>query len=228
MGEKIGMLTSTYDLILNHLRAGDGFACGGDSVVPDIIKFWTGSNVSHWQTALTRDPVYIKWLVSHGWLTEVKDDLVLIESTTTDKKEGTTEGVQVHYARDRILGPPGQGYPGRVWATFLLDEKRAKLDEKKFLDFAIAHLGQPYARGLIVHLFVDPLCIIPPRERWNEFICSEEGAAQMKTEGFLPANLNTATVTPQKMCQFHLWSDYCQIKGAKQEIKKFSTVEVAA
>lgn len=196
------LIQSAYDSIREQIKVGDGFAFGGTGVISDIIKFWTRSQVSHWATVLE--------------VCEPDRRVKLVESTILSGRGG----VQINYASDRIKEP---GI--RVWWLPLSNKSRRKLDPIKFTEFMLAQVGKPYDKVLISHLLFDKLNLIPARENWDAFICSELGSAGAKAGGLLPLNINTSEVTPQRMCEYHLWADdYFQVAGSPKKIRGYNTI----
>jgi hypothetical protein len=186
------------------VSVGDGLAFGGQGFISDMIKLWTDSEVSHWATVLE--------------VNEPDRRIKLIESTTLNGKDG----VQINYASERIAS-----YEGRVWWLPLSIESKRRLNAKSFTEFMLAQVGKPYDKILIAHLFFDKFQLIPARENWHSFICSELGAAGAKASGLLPLNIDSAEITPQSMCEFMLWeSNYYQIKGSSREIRKYNTKQI--
>lgn len=204
-----------------------GFGTGG--FVSGFIKFWTRPNwwrvwdwspLSHWATILTLDERLIADLIARKLLSPPRIDqapprVVLIESTILAEKHG----VQVNWASERVAD-----YPGRVYLFPLSSQSQRRLNQKRFTDFMISCVGRPYDKVLIAHLLFDRFDLVPSREDWEAFVCSENGAASLKIGELLPANLNTSEVTPQRMAEFALWSDtYYQLKGKPKDVKKYNS-----
>jgi hypothetical protein len=214
----------TYETARIMMRPGDGIGMGAQGgFVSEAIKFFTRSTLSHWAQVFTASAELSTWLVDQGYLDAPRRDrkgdrLILIESTIMTGRNG----VQVNWASDRI-----NDYHGRVYWLPLNPYRRSLLVKDKYEAFGLKCLGLPYDKVLIAHDAFDLFHIIPSRENWESFICSEFGAAILKVSGALPANLNTSDQTPQSMAEAKIWnSDYFQVSGCKKEIRNFNTKEM--
>ncbi len=230
----------SYETARMMMRPGGGVSMGAGGFVstvikawsrPNFLKFWEWSRLSHWAQILTVSAELSEWLVTHisprtekPYLSKPRKDrpgdrVVLIESTMMTGMDG----VQCHWMSERV-----EDYHGSVYYHPLEYARQAALDLQKYTQFGLKCVGIPYDKVLIAHDLFDPLGLIPSREDWDAFICSEFGPAMLKAGGVLPLNFNTSDQTPQSMAELGLWGpDYYQLKGKTKEIEKINTRRIA-
>jgi hypothetical protein len=213
------MIQAKYKDIRSILRPGDAFVfIGKDNFVSDAIEVYTGGL----EAMLKRQKVPSHFATVFRGMVGGDLRVFLIESTTDavafDPAWPRT-GVQISLASERL------SYQGAVHALTLDDMHRAEFDEDTFNKFCLAHQGDPYDKGDIAAMALDPAGIFNRKDSYQSFICSQLGAAWEKSEGFLSATVNTKTVTPADQVQFKLWKEDYQLTGDPAELYKFNTVD---
>jgi hypothetical protein len=208
---------AAYETVRDKMRAGDVIAFSGKGQFSEIIKWATRSSVSHIGVIL-KSKLLIDDEPQKGYFNQI------IESTSING----FSGVSISRLSDRIAV-----YPGEIWWLPLSEEKREKLDLKKFYDFLLHQERKPYDMPQAVKSALDELDSVPligqathNIEDFSKFFCSELVAAGLEAGGAIN-KLNASEVTPVDLCMFGLYSgDYFQMKGAKKkEIKGYNSTD---
>lgn len=196
--------------VRHRMQPGDVIAFSGKAHFPELIKWATGSNVSHVGVVFQPKPM------------EGEHQLQIIESTYLNG----FLGVIASPLDERI-----ESYEGSVWWLPLSDSVRAKMDLKKFHDFLLQQEHKPYDLPQAIKSALDtqedhPLLgrVTYNIEDFSELFCSELVAAALEASGAI-SHLNASEVTPIDLCRFSIYKqDYYQLKGEKQSIEGYNTL----
>ena len=199
----------TYASIRGKMQPGDVTAFAGKKPVSDMIKAFTGSNVSHvgvvlqWEL-IGRDPASSKRILV---------------------AEATAAGVQFTQLSRFV-----ETYEGELWWLPLSEESRGKWEAKKqeFFYFLLEQEGKPYDYGQALKAGVDSLDALEltaNREDFEKFFCSELVVAALEKADVL-GSINASEVTPIEVCRFNLYKEeYVQFKGNEDiKIRGFNSV----
>lgn len=182
------MINKRYSDIRDKIQPGDLIAFGGMGWASKIIKWKTGSNVSHVGVA------------SH--MNDKHGRMMIMESTSLDGKKG----VQMNRLSKRV-----EQYNGHVWWFPLSEEARKKLSLVAFWKFLWAQDGKKYdylQAPMSATLFW-------AREDFGKLFCSELVAGAYEASGILP-NINASEITPDDLCRMKIYrKHYTQIKEYK-------------
>ena len=187
----------TYASIRGQMQPGDVIAFAGKKPVSDMIKAFTGSNVSHvgvvlqWEL-IGRDPASSKRILV---------------------AEATAAGVQFTQLSRFV-----ETYEGELWWLPLSEESRRKwkAEKQEFFKFLLEQEGKPYDYYQALKAGVDSLDALgltANREDFEKFFCSELVVAALEKAGVL-GPINASEVIPVQLCQFKLYKEkYVQFKG---------------
>ena len=179
------MILSNYNDIRDQLQPGDLIAYGGMGWVSKLIKWSTGSPVSH---------VGVVARVDSG-----HERVMVMESTSLNGRKG----VQMNRLSKRV-----QEYNGHVWWLPLSDRSREKLDIDKFWEYLWAQDGKKYdylQASMSATLFW-------AREDFGKLFCSELVAGAYEAGGLI-AKINSSEATPKDLVNMRLYKRaYHQVK----------------
>ena len=182
------MISKQYSDIRDKIQPGDLIAFGGMGWASKVIKWKTGSKVSHVGVAS-----HIKG--EHG-------RMMIVESTSLNGKKG----VQMNRLSKRV-----EEYNGHVWWFPLSEEVREKLRLVAFWKFLWAQDGKKY------DYWQAPMSatLFWAREDFGKLFCSELVAGAYEAGGVLP-DINASEITPDDLCRMRLYKKhYTQIKEYK-------------
>ncbi len=207
---------TTYSAVRGKMQPGDVIAFGGKGQFSDIIKWATGSGVSH-VGVIMKSKLLFGNRAQKGYFNQV------IESTLLNGFAGVT----VSRLSDRL-----RLYKGQLWWLPLSSAAREKLKLKAFFDFCIHQKGKPYDVKQAIGSALDGLDKVPllkafthNTEDFDKFFCSELVAAALEKGGVIK-KINASEVTPIDLCRFALYgNDYFQFKGAKRLIRGYNALD---
>lgn len=195
-----------YASIRSKMQPGDVIAFAGKKPGSDVIKAFTGSNVSH-------VGVVLQWELIGADLASSKRILVA---------EATAAGVQFTQLSRFV-----KAYEGELWWLPLSKESQGRLEERKqaFFDFLLEQEGKPYDYSQALGAWADALGIPSNQENFEKFFCSELVAAALEKAGVL-GPINASEVLPIEVCQFDIYKEeYVQFKGDEDiKIRGFNSV----
>lgn len=210
-------LAVNYRNIRDQLMTGDIIAFGGNYFFSKITKLVTQSQVSHVATILIDDNKRIRFF----------------ESSIGDMYP---EHEGVHLQKISNILP---FYNGNVWILRLSDEFRAALDIDKLEKYLYAQLGKDYDYDGLLKSGVDflddlGLKVTVTRRDDDKFFCSELVIAGFMAAGGIPANVNSAEVTPTNIIKLKIFKKpYYMVKAAnyksiplKINTKEFDSLDV--
>ena len=194
----------------DRMRPGDIIAFGGKSQFSQIIKWFTGSPVSHVAILLkTKRPEAKK----DGYYNQI------IESTVKDDKSG----VMV-----TKLSRAVKQYKGEIWWVPLSKTVREKLDLDKYFDWLERQEGKKYDIGQMIPCALDFLGpLTRTQEDYEKLFCSELVVGALKAGGAIPKKVNASEVTPKDLMSWKIYdTTYFQLKGKRTEIRSLNTQPV--
>ena len=211
------LIQAQYPDIRSRMRAGDLVAFGGKGRLSGTIKFFTQAPVSHVGAVLRSKPMVngaTADIGNGGHLVE------LIESTSLDGYAGV---VRTRLS-DRIAR-----YGGEIWWLPLSEAVRVHMNERTFVEFALAQEGKPYDA---VQAALSGIDWFDKGEGWSFarenfalWYCSELVTASFEAAGALPT-INASEVTPIDLCRLAIWApDYYQLAGKPKAIRGYNAIE---
>lgn len=207
MGRRAKWLVAERELYKNlrgKMKPGDVVAFGGNHIISRIIKWRTGSPVSHVGVVLQTVRVGAQ---QEGFFNQI------VESTNLD---GFT-GVSVSRISHRLAQ-----YKGKVWWLPLRDDIRAALNADAFFDCLMEQVGKPYDAGQAILSAIDWLgWLTRNHEESSRLFCSELVALGFRAGGLFGDNstLNPSEVTPADICSsWPLYEKCVQLKGPSETV----------
>jgi len=163
-----------YSEARSLMQPGDLIGFSGMSPASFVIRFVTGSDISHVGTILRTNVSGTDLQINH-----------IIESGSIGKGKA---GVKINRMSDHI-----RDYAGKIYWYPLHDDVRNILDEKAMFDFLLSHKGKPYDAPQAI-LSVLP---IESKENFDWLFCSELSAGGYEAGGLTgDKDLNCSKVTP--------------------------------
>ena len=178
------LIQKHYDDIRDIILPGDVLAFSGKGKFSDLIKWATGSVVSHVGIVINNVVAFNQ----------------VVEAATING----FSGVSTNFLYKRILE-----YDGELWWLPLKPEVRKKLDIAAMQKFLLAQDGKKYD---LPQAIAAGLALIKNEEDFSEMFCSEIVAAALEVGGIV--SLNASEMTPIDVCKLDIYnSEYYQIKG---------------
>lgn len=191
----------------DQMQPGDIIAFGGKTQFSQVIKWFTGSPVSHVAILLkTQRPEAKK----DGYYNQI------IESTVKEDKSG------VIVSR---LSRAVQYYTGEIWWLPLHEKVRAQLNLDKYFDWLGQQEGKKYDMGQLIPCALDFLGpLTHTQEDYEKLFCSELVVGALKAGGVVPKKVNASEVTPNDLMSWNIYANsYAQLKGKRTEIKALNS-----
>jgi hypothetical protein len=191
----------------DQMQPGDIIAFWGKTQFSQVIKWFTGSPVSHVAILLkTQRPEATK----EGYSNQI------IKSTVKEDKSG------VIVSR---LSRAVEHYSGEIWWLPLHEKVRAKLNFDKYFDWLNKQEGKKYDMGQLIPCALDILGpLTHTQEDYEKLFCSELVVGALKAGGVVPKKLNASEVTPDDLMSWDIYANtYIQPKGKRTESKALNT-----
>ncbi len=212
----MGLQKRTYQKVRKLMRPGDVIAFGGKSHFSEVIKWATGSGVSHVGIIL-QSKLVIEDKIQDGYFNQI------IESASLNG----FSGVIISRLSDRL-----DTYEGEIWWLPLSETVRKKLNFAKFYNFLLHQDRKKYDLPQAAKSAIDVMENVPligkatlNEEDFSRFFCSELVAAGLEAGGVLP-KINASEITPIELCKMAIYNDdYYQIKGRNKKIKGYNKLD---
>lgn len=190
-----------FDVAKEMMLPGDVIAFSGEGPVSSVIKFFTGSRVSH------------VGIVYHKDLDN--DDVLMIESTSLDD----CSGVVFDRLKERI-----KNYNGDVWWLPLETNRRREFfNYTNFYAHCLVANGKLYDTKQAIYSAIDGLSKFKNKEDFEKYFCSELVISALEAAGYLPS-LNSSEYTPRDVCRLKAYlGAYFSLKGSGDAIKGYNT-----
>lgn len=196
------------------MQPGDVIAFGGYGFLSRVIKWRTGSPVSHVGILLQTSRVQSKGATA--WMPGFFNQI--IESTSMD---GFT-GVAVSRLSHRL-----DTYAGDVWWLPLSSLARSRFNERIYFDFMLEQKGKEYDTKQAVFSAIDWLgWFTRNKEDTAKMFCSELNAAGLKKAGVIRPDVNVSEATPKDVVSWQLYQYCMQLKGKSRVVPGVCTVDV--
>lgn len=214
----MGWQRAKYSEVRNKMQPGDVIAFGGKTHFSEVIKWATGSGVTHVGVIL-QSKLLIYDEIQSGYFNQI------IESANING----FRGVSISRMSDRM-----NHYHGETWWLPLSEDVRKKLNFQEFYSFLLHQDRKKYDLPQAIKSAVDSTDDIPllrnashAEEDFAKFFCSELVAAGLEAGGVLP-KLNASEITPIELCRMKIFrGDYYQLKGPNRKIKGFNRMDPA-
>ncbi len=209
----VSMSRKSYSSKLrDQMQPGDIIAFGGKTQFSQVIKWFTGSPVSHVAILLKTRRL------------EAKTDKYynqIIESTVKDDKSGVIVSK---------LSRAVKQYSGEMWWLPLSNTVREKLDLDKYFDWLEKQEGKKYDMGQLIPCALDFLGpLTKTQEDYEKLFCSELIVGALKAGGAIPKKVNASEVTPKDLMSWNIYATtYIQLKGARTEISELNSKPVTS
>ncbi len=207
----VSMLKKSYSPKLrDRMQPGDIIAFGGKTQFSQIIKWFTGSPVSHVAIVLKTKRPEAK---SEGYYNQI------IESTVKDDKSGIIISRLSRAIKD---------YQGEIWWLPLSATVRDALDLDKYFDWLEQQEGKKYDMGQLIPCALDFLGpLTKTQEDYERLFCSELVVGALKAGGAIPKKVNASEVTPKDLMSWKIYAPtYVQLKGPRTEITELNSQPV--
>lgn len=207
MTEQPTMRQCDYRTARPMMQLGDVILFGGKGLLSALIRWRTGSVVSH------------AGMVSFG--KSYRDELRYRVRVTDSTQIGDRRGVFTRYLSDVV-----RDYDGKIWWLPLRKEVRSKLDVQAMVEYLHSMRNAEYdlwqvARAGFKTIFHRNLT--PVQESSKRVFCSEYVAFALKAAG-VDCFPNASTVTPSQLAAAHLYcGSYWQLKGDYTQISEYNS-----
>lgn len=191
----------------DQMQPGDIIAFGGKTQFSQVIKWFTGSPVSHVAILLKTQRPEAK---GDGYYNQI------IESTVKDDRSGVIVSK---------LSRAVKQYEGEIWWLPLNPAIRKNLNLDRYFDWLEKQEGKKYDMGQLIPCALDFLGpLTKTQEDYEKLFCSELVVGALKAGGAIPEKINASEVTPADLMGWKIYADtYVQLKGKRTEISALNT-----
>ena len=188
----------TYKQYRPRMQPGDVIAFGGEGLYSWLIKWKTGSEVSH-------VGIVMQTCFYDGGILSTKDSILHIcESTTLYKGN---PGVSVNTLSERV-----RMYKGEIWWLPLNHWSRERFNSLAMSQFLRGEEHKPYDMEQAIKSAIDYFEDVPVysnlvknNEDDGAWFCSELVTKALKVGGVLDMGINSAEQTPQDVVEFGIY-----------------------